>query len=122
MIIYLVLLPEEPLLDGEEACLPHGAGAVERGGRAPAGGTHGGGPAPLALVWGVDGALAAGASAATACGAAIGSAPLAVLLIGDGRRQGHAIVVGDLERRNGEKKEFENIFLFVQSISVKTEP
>ena len=31
LLTHLVLLPEEPLFDGEEAGLPHGARAVERG-------------------------------------------------------------------------------------------
>ncbi len=64
---HLVLLPEEPLFDRQESGFPDGPGAVERGGRSRRLDLVGRGPVALQL-----------------------------FLVGDGRRQRHPIVVGDL--------------------------
>ena len=66
-----MFLPEEPLLDAEEARLPHGPGAVEGG---P-------GAALLGLVGGVVHALR-------------------VVILRHRRGQGHPVIVRDLQQQN----------------------
>ena len=85
---YLMLFPQQPLLDREEAGLSDRAGAVERGRRAALLLRRGGLRRHARLV---------GSAAAPA---EVARVALGVVFVRDGRSQTHAIVIGNLKTLN----------------------
>ena len=78
-----MFLAKEPFFDGEESGLAHGPGAVEGGGRTGALGARG------------DQTAAAAARLVRRV-AAVGALPVN-LVVRHGRREGHAIIIGNLK-------------------------
>ena len=107
-----MLLPEQPLLDGEESCLPDGARAVEGGGRA---GRDVGAALRVqhvvVVVHAVDVVLLGGGGghdgrvghAPGLVGRVVGGLGAAVVVVRHGRRQRHPVIVGDLQVGKKEK-------------------